>query len=893
MPPHRSGGTVDPGWEHGCAQDNNKKKVKCNYCGKVVSGGIFRFKQHLARISGQVTYCNNAPEEVCLKMKEILEGCQSIKKQRQISEEEEQATLPWHSNEDYEIEESPVVSKQKLRQVIANDKSTVMHKTPLRSLGYTDPGWEHGVAQEEGKKKVKCNYCQKVVSGGINRFKQHLARIPGEVAPCKNAPEQVYLDMKENMKWHRTGRKNLRPDTKETASFYMHSDNDYVPEEEQDEDLVDYGSPTKLLAYEKSLERDTNRRVRRRPADNEAQPKRSKLDTISHKMLTNNTPVSQPSANVIKVKLGSSIRNSKEVTSAICKFFYHAGIPTNAASSPYFQKMLDSVGQYGQGLKIPSSEHIAGQFLEDEIAEIKKYSVDIKGHFTSFGCTIMADSWKDSQGRTLINFFVSCPRGRYFVSSVDSTDIVEDAENLFKLLDGVVEEIGEEHVVQVITDNTATYKLAGKMLEEKRKSLFWTPCAASCIDQMLEDFVKIKWVGECMNNGQKVTKFIYNRPWLLNLMKKEFTRGRELLSSAHTRITSGFANLQRLLEHRNDIKRMFQSDKWVSSRFSKLDEGKGVENIVLNPTFWKKMQFVKKSVEPILQVLQKLDTEERLPMASLYNDLYKAKHTIKSIHGDDIQKYGPYWGVIENHWNPFHHPLYMAAYFLNPSCRYRPDFDNHPEQSEIIRGLNECIFRLEPDPSRRVSASKQIIEFTAAKADFGMELAVSLRTEQDPATWWEHHGISCLDLRRIAMRILGQTCSAFGCEHHWSIYDRIRSKTHNLVANKRLNDLIYVHYNLRLKERHTKRTVNNSTSLDTMLLENLLGDWTVESERPTLQENKEILLDETEQGETDENEANLDVHSGSMIESLEVQPVVEVTAKVEDEDLNLLDDLTD
>lgn len=214
------------------------------------------------------------------------------------------------------------------------------------------------------------------------------------------------------------------------------------------------------------------------------------------------------------------------------------------------------------------------------------------------------------------------------------------------------------------------------MLEEKRKSLFWTPCAASCIDQMLEDFVKIKWVGECMNNGQKVTKFIYNRPWLLNLMKKEFTRGRELLSSAHTRITSGFANLQRLLEHRNDIKRMFQSDKWVSSRFSKLDEGKGVENIVLNPTFWKKMQFVKKSVEPILQVLQKLDTEERLPMASLYNDLYKAKHTIKSIHGDDIQKYGPYWEVIENHWDSFHHPLYMAAYFLNPSCRYRPDFDN-------------------------------------------------------------------------------------------------------------------------------------------------------------------------------------------------------------------------
>jgi hypothetical protein len=41
------------------------------------------------------------------------------------------------------------------------------------------------------------------------------------------------------------------------------------------------------------------------------------------------------------------------------------------------------------------------------------------------------------------------------------------------------------------------------MLEEKRRKLFWTPCATHCIDQMLEDFLKIKCVGECMEKGQK------------------------------------------------------------------------------------------------------------------------------------------------------------------------------------------------------------------------------------------------------------------------------------------------------------------------------------------------------------------------------------------------------
>lgn len=213
------------------------------------------------------------------------------------------------------------------------------------------------------------------------------------------------------------------------------------------------------------------------------------------------------------------------------------------------------------------------------------------------------------------------------------------------------------------------------MLEEKRRSLFWTPCAAYCIDQMLEDFIGIKLVGECLEKGQKITKFIYNRIWLLNLMKKEFTQGQELLRPAVSRCASSFATLQSLLDHRIGLKRLFQSNKWLSSRFSKSDKGKEVEKIVLNATFWKKVQYVRKSVDPLVQVLQKVDSVESLSMPSIYNDMYRAKLAIRSTHGDDARKYGPFWAVIDNHWSSlFHHPLYMAAYFLNPSYRYRSDF---------------------------------------------------------------------------------------------------------------------------------------------------------------------------------------------------------------------------
>ncbi|KAK4405419.1 50S ribosomal protein L3-2, mitochondrial [Sesamum angolense] len=731
----RSSGYVDPGWEHGVAQDERKKKVRCNYCGKVVSGGIYRLKQHLARLSGEVTYCDKAPEDVRLKMRENLEVA------------------------DLDVEH---VGYRRKGKQLSSDKDLVINMTPLRSLGYVDPGWEHGVPQDDRKKKVKCNYCEKIVSGGINRFKQTLARIPGEVAPCKNAPEEVYLKIKDNMKWHRTGRRHRRPDTKELSTFYLNSENE---EEEQEEEAAYSVGNDKLVLGERRFDRDLRRTFKGLSACNGSEPlsKRPRFDANVLK-----TPKIQMPVSGKQVKSGSPKRSRREVVSAISKFFYHAGVPPHAANSPYFHKMLELVGQYGTDLVVPSSHLLCGRFLQDEILTIKSYLEEYKASWAITGCSILADCRRDFQGRTLINILVSCPRGVYFVCSVDATGVIDDATYLYKLLDRVVEEMGEENVVQVITQNTPSYRAAGKMLEEK-KFCFGTPCAAYCIDQMLEEFMKLNRVRDCIEKGQKITKFIYNRIWLLNLMKKEFTGGEELLKPSVTRSASS------LLHYKVCLTRG-------------------------------------RSIDPIVEVLQKINSDETLSMPFIYNDMYRAKLAIKINHNDDARKYEPFWSVIDNHWSSlFHHPLYLAAYFLNPSYRYRPDFILHPD---VVRGLNACIVKLESDSARRISASMQISDFGSAKADFGTDLAISTRSELDPAAWWQQHGINCLELQRIAVRILSQSCSSFGVSITGVYMIRCIYKRHNRLAQKRLSETIYVHYNLRLRERQMRRKSSNSPSLD-------------------------------------------------------------------------------
>jgi hypothetical protein len=103
----------------------------------------------------------------------------------------------------------------------------------------------------------------------------------------------------------------------------------------------------------------------------------------------------------------------------------------------------------------------------------------------------MSDGWTDRRGRHLINFLVNSPAGTFFLESVNASSETADAQMLAALLEKRIDVIGRDKVVQIVTDNGANFKAARRLLERKIPHLFWTPCAAHCLDLMLEDIGKI------------------------------------------------------------------------------------------------------------------------------------------------------------------------------------------------------------------------------------------------------------------------------------------------------------------------------------------------------------------------------------------------------------------
>ncbi|XP_073015997.1 uncharacterized protein [Primulina eburnea] len=77
----------DVGWEFADLVDpTNMDKLKCKLCGKITSGGIYRMKQHIANIKGNVAPCKKSSDEDKVKCKNAIEEARTKKKQKNTNE---------------------------------------------------------------------------------------------------------------------------------------------------------------------------------------------------------------------------------------------------------------------------------------------------------------------------------------------------------------------------------------------------------------------------------------------------------------------------------------------------------------------------------------------------------------------------------------------------------------------------------------------------------------------------------------------------------------------------------------------------------------------------------------------------------------------------------------
>ncbi|KAH9625387.1 hypothetical protein KSS87_011458 [Heliosperma pusillum] len=624
--------------------------------------------------------------------------------------------------------------------------------------------WEY--ADKLDGNKVRCKFCTRVLNGGISRLKYHLSRLPSKgVNPCSK----------------------VRDDVTDRVRAIIASKEDF----------------------------------RETPC-----PKMPKLaETISPGTIPLSKPLTfvdipnlLPSLNQMN---HDSLNEQDNAERSIALFFFENRLDFSVARSPSYQLMIDAVVNCGSGFCGPSAEALKGTWVDQVKSEMNLGLKEVEKEWARTGCTIIADTWTDNKSKALINFLVSSPSRTFFHKSVDASSYYKNGKSLADLFDSVIQEIGQENVVQIIVDGALSYSGIANHILQNYGMVFVSPCASHCVNMILDDFCKIDWVNLCIIQAQTITRFVYNNMVLLELMKK-FTLGQDVIRTGITKPVSNFLSLQALFRQRPKLKQMFNSPEY--SVYSGC--GTKSQAVLEDNEFWRAVEECVAISEPFLRILREV-ADGKPAVCSIYELMMKAKESIRTYYIMDEGKCKTLLDIVDKKWhNQLHTPLHSAAAFLNPCIQYNPEI-------KFLSALKEDFYnvveKLIPTPELRRDITAQMLLFTRASGIFGCNLAKEARDAVTPGEWWEQYGDSAPLLQRVAIRILSQVCSTSTFDKQWSTFQQLHFEKKNKIDKEDMNDLVCINYNLKLARSKTKCFDPDPIQLDDI---DMTSEWVEEIESP-------------------------------------------------------------
>ncbi|XP_020229380.1 uncharacterized protein LOC109810351 [Cajanus cajan] len=235
-------------------------------------------------------------------------------------------------------------------------------QTSSNSVKRTDIGWKHcHPTKKNDTNENVCNYCKKIMKGGITRAKQHLMGKKGNVAPCQSVPQEVKDEL-----W--TLEKNKKMKESESCQRVMEDvtlgSEDYTLEGDLGElEVETLGANERKKVAMKKGPIDL---FCKRPETAIAKNKKEKLKQIS-------------------IRESCDKEATARVHQYIARFWYQAGLSFNMIKLESFHDMVAAIGSFGPHLRPPSYHEIRVPLLQKEMEYTEKLMKIQKGHWASFG----------------------------------------------------------------------------------------------------------------------------------------------------------------------------------------------------------------------------------------------------------------------------------------------------------------------------------------------------------------------------------------------------------------------------------------------------------------------------------------------------------------------------
>ncbi|KAL5801791.1 hypothetical protein ACOSQ3_033423 [Xanthoceras sorbifolium] len=197
-------------------------------------------------------------------------------------------------------------------------------------------------------------------------------------------------------------------------------------------------------------------------------------------------------------------------------------------------------------------------------------------------------------------------------------------------------------------------------------------------------------------------------------------------------------------------------------------------------------------------------------MGFVYEELLPAKEDIKVAMNNVEKNYRPIFDIIDARIKDrLDSALHLTAYFLNPYYYFK--YSRIQNDNDVINAIFDCVEVLCGVDNVELQyevVNVAMTEYMTKEGSFRKPLAAKECERNDenynPVIWWFTHGGQTLNLQRMVVRILSLTTSSSVCERNWSNFEGIHTKKRNRLDVNRLNNLVYVQFNAKLRNKQKR-----------------------------------------------------------------------------------------
>ncbi|CAG8836652.1 32302_t:CDS:2, partial [Gigaspora margarita] len=288
--------------------------------------------------------------------------------------------------------------------------------------------------------------------------------------------------------------------------------------------------------------------------------------------------------------------DQKELENLLAWAFYSAGMSFNIIEN----EDIKAVFQKGiLWFKVPSRYRLSSTLLNQEYIKIKQLVESILNESEYF--CITSDEWSSIYRLLVINYMITTP-SPFFYKAIFTGEEQHTAINIARGIENIINEVGENRIATIITDNANVMKAAWKIL----RILF-----------------PQKWACQLIRSMKKVLNYFRNHQISLAILHRlqieVYNKRISLLLPGDTRWGSVFYSAKNFLETKTAIQRMTLEDNIKIS-----DE---IKNKILSDNFWLNLKILCNFLSPFVIFLKKLQTGQPT-LSTVYSELCKLKISI-------------------------------------------------------------------------------------------------------------------------------------------------------------------------------------------------------------------------------------------------------------------------